>query len=138
MERLLTIFPHQQIQVIWFEDFVKSTKKVYENILDFLEVPIDNKADFQRINQNKVYKLDLLGQFTAKPPIHLTNVVMKAKKALGIERLGIIEKMRSINTQTNTRKTLDKNFRLELVEEFREDITKLSQLHNKDLSHWLI
>ena len=138
IDKLLTIFPPEQIKIIWFEDFVKSTDEVYESILNFLEVPIDQKTDFQPINQNKVHRLEWLGKFTAKPPVYLTKLAMKAKKFLGIERLGIIEQMRSVNTQKNPRKTLDKNFHLELVEEFREDIKKLSQLHNRDLSHWLI
>jgi hypothetical protein len=134
--RLLDIFPSEQIEIIWFEDFVSSTKQVYDRVLDFLEVPNDGRTDFIRINENKKHKFGLLGNFAAKPPTLLTSVAMKAKKAVGIERLNIIDTIRSFNTTVVAREPLSASLRSELTAEFRPDLEKLSQLLNKDLSQW--
>jgi hypothetical protein len=134
--RLLDIFPRQQIEIIWFEDFITSTKQVYDRVLDFLEVPNDDRTNFIRINENKKHKLASLGNFAAKPPTLLTTVAMKAKKAVGIERLNIIDTIRSFNTKVVAREPLSASLRSELSAEFKPDLEKLSRLLNKDLSKW--
>lgn len=137
MERLLDIFPAEQVEVIWFEDFVNSTQQVYEQTLDFLNVPRDDRTDFVRINENKTHKVNLLGNFSEKPPKLLTNIALKIRDILGIERLYIIKSLRSLNTTVVKRNPLSQKLRAEMVEEFEPDIKKLSQLLQKDLSHWL-
>ncbi|MDJ0897392.1 MAG: sulfotransferase [Xenococcus sp. MO_188.B8] len=138
VERLLAIFPPEQIKIIWFEDFVKSTKKVYIDVLNFLGVPEDNRTEFIRINENKTHKLRLVGRFSQKPPAFLSNVALKAKDILGIERLYILDTIRSLNTMIASREPLANDLRAELTEEFADDIKKLSQLLDKDLNHWLV
>lgn len=138
VERLFTVFPPEQIKIIWFEDFVKSTKEVYDNVINFLGVPEDNRTDFIRINENKTHKLEVVGSFSQKPPALLSNIALKTKDILGIERLYILDTIRSLNTKVSSRKTLRNDLRAELIEEFADDIKKLSQLLNKDLNHWLV
>lgn len=134
--RLLDIFPYEQIEIIWFEDFISSTKQVYDRVSNFLEVPNDRRTEFIRINENKKHKFGPLGNFAAKPPALLTSVAMKAKKAVGIERLNIIDTIRSFNTKVVARQPLSSSLRSELSAEFKPDIEKLSQLLSKDLSKW--
>lgn len=137
MERLFSIFPLKQIEIIWFEDFVQSTKQVYDRVLNFLEVDNDNRQDFVRINENKSHKLGALGNFSEKPPALLSDVALKARDLLGLERLYILDTIRSINTKVISRQPLTQELRAELTAEFASDIKKLSRLLNKDLSHWL-
>lgn len=138
MERLLAIFPYEQIKIIWFEDFVKSTKEVYDDVINFLEVPNDNRTDFIRINENKKHKLGTVGRFSEKPPQLLSNIALRARDILGIERLNILDTIRSLNTQVASRELLSDSLRAQLTKEFAPDIKKLSQLLSKDLSHWLL
>jgi hypothetical protein len=119
IERLFTVFPREQVEIIWFEDFICSTKQVYDRVLSFLEVNNDNRTDFIRINENKSHKLGVLGDFSEKPPALLTNIA------------------RFLNTKVTARKPLTDSLRAELKAEFTPDIKKLSQLLNKDLSPWL-
>ncbi len=135
VERLLTIFPREQIEIILFDDFAKNTKEVYDRILKFLEVPNDNRTDFKRINQNKNHKLKAVGSFSERPPKLLTTMIMQVKKLLGIERLYLLDAVRHLNNKVQTRKPLAASFRAELIAEFEPDIRKLSQLLNQDLSH---
>ena len=137
VEQLFTVFPPEQIKIIWFEDFVKSTKEVYDDVINFLGVPEDNRTNFTRINENKTHQLGLVGSFSEKPPAFLSNIVLKAKDILGIERLYILDTIRSLNTRITSREPLTNDLRTELIEEFTDDIKKLSQLLDKDLNHWL-
>ena len=135
--RLQTIFPAKQVKIILFEDFVESTKNVYDDVLDFLDVPSDNRTEFIRINENKSHKMGAVGNFTAKPPALLTNVALKARDILGIKELGILNTIRSFNTKVAAREPLSDELRAEMIEEFTSDIYQLAQLLNRDLSHWL-
>ncbi|MCC0177427.1 sulfotransferase domain-containing protein [Waterburya agarophytonicola K14] len=137
VERLQTIFPAEQVKIILFEDFVKSTKDVYDEVLEFLAVPNDERTEFVRINENKTHKMGAVGNFTAKPPALLTNVALKARDMLGIKELGILDTIRSFNTKVAAREPLSEDLRADMMEEFSTDIQKLAQLINRDLSHWL-
>ena len=95
MEHLFNIFPRENIHIIWFEEFSNSTSLVYENVLNFLEVPSDNRTEFERVNANKTQKSSLLGKVTQKTPQPLVDVAMKAKQMMGISRWGIMDAIRS-------------------------------------------
>jgi hypothetical protein len=137
IERLQTIFPAEQIKIILFEDFVKSTKEVYDDVLKFLAVPGDQRIDFIKINENKSHKMGAVGNFTAKPPALLTNVALKARDILGIKELGILDTIRSFNTKVAAREALSDDLRAEMIAQFTPDVQKLAQLIGRDLSHWL-
>lgn len=138
IERLLNIFPPEQVKIIWFEDFIKSTKEVYDLTLDFLEIHNDNRTDFAQINENKVHKLDLISNLSEKPPKGLTNIALKVRDVFGIKRLYLLKTLRSLNTKVAKRKPLDDQLRREITAEFTSDIQRLSKQLNKDLNHWLL
>jgi len=56
---------------------------------------------------------------------------------LGIKELGILDTIRSFNTKVAAREPLSDDLRAEMTAEFAPDIQKLSQLLDRDLSHWL-
>ncbi|MEP0854547.1 sulfotransferase [Trichocoleus sp. DQ-U1] len=138
VEKLLTIFPSSQVKIILYDDFTASTKAVYKDVLHFLEVPLDGRLNFPRINENKSHQFSLIGKFTERPPLPLVKIALQFKETLGLERLGVIDKIRQSNTRVRPRKMLNVDFKAELINEFREDIEKLSRLVDKDLSHWMI
>jgi hypothetical protein len=138
IERLLSIFPSQQIYVIFFEDFTTSTRQVYENVLAFLGVPSDERVNFPKINANKIHRVTWLGNFTEKTPLPLVEIAMNTKKLLGLQKLDILDRIRRFNVKVSEREPLSPSFRAELIDEFREDLKKLSFLLGKDLSHWIV
>lgn len=137
IEHLLSIFPREQIHIIWFEEFANSTQLVYEKVLEFLEVPTDNRIEFERYNVNKTHKSSLLGKVTQKTPEFLINAAMKTKQIMGFSRWGIMDAIRKFNSKTASRQPLSVDFKAELIAEFATDIQKLSCLLDKDLSDWL-
>jgi hypothetical protein len=56
---------------------------------------------------------------------------------VGGERVGAVKKrMVELNTVREGRQPLSPEFRIELVESFREEVALLGRLMNRDLSHW--
>ncbi len=52
-ERLLSYFPAEQVKIVLFDEFVRTTRRVYGEILAFLGVPDDHRVSFPRVNENR-------------------------------------------------------------------------------------
>ncbi|MEJ2115120.1 MAG: sulfotransferase domain-containing protein [Gammaproteobacteria bacterium] len=137
-ERLLRIFDYKQVKFIIFEDFINHTQEIYEEVLEFLDVEKDGRTDFPIINESKTHRSKLIGKLTQTPPLWILKIVRYARDHLGIEINYPLTWVRKLNNVSNQRSPLRPEFRNQLVEIFREDIKKLSQLIGKDLHKWLI
>ena len=137
VDRLLSIFPTEQVKIIYFEDFCKSTKDVYESVLAFLGIKSDGKFEFPKINVNRAHRIGIVGTLTARTPNSVLKITSIIKKIAGIERFGILDRIRIVNTVTKPRVPLSHKLRREMVKEFKEDLLLLSHLTNRDLSGWL-
>lgn len=138
VEKLFNIFPSQQIKIILFDEFELAPQKTYEEVLSFLNIPSDNRRYFPRINTNKTHKNAWLGSFTERTPQSILQVKQVVQNTFGVESFGVMNKIRQLNIDNQERKPLSGEFRLELINEFQQEIEKLSQLINQDLSHWLV
>lgn len=136
VERLLACFPRKQIKFIFNEDFAAQPKRIYEKVLDFLEVPQNGKQDFHRFNAYRNFKSVRLHQALNSLSPFTASVARSVKKTLGLDRIGIMPKIRNWNLVSTQKRPLAPEFRAMLVEEFRADVEKLSQILNRDLSHW--
>ncbi|NJN74672.1 MAG: sulfotransferase domain-containing protein [Limnothrix sp. RL_2_0] len=136
VEKLLQIFPKEQIQFILFDDFKSSTKAIYESVISFLDLPSDHKTSFPRVNANRKHRFERIGRLIENPPQRLRSMVAATKKLLGTESLGIANTARNINLKKFEREPLTEAFRAELFRAFESDIQMLSLLLNRDLSHW--
>jgi hypothetical protein len=142
VERLLGVFRREQVKFILFEDLARDTRAVYEDVLGFLGVPSDGRRRFPRVNESRRNRIGWLGRVLLNPPRQL---VPFRRFALGtpILRRGWLL-LRRLNTRNGLahqaarieRRTLRPGFRRELVEEFRDDVERLSALIGRDLSHW--
>ena len=136
-ERLLSIFPREQVQLILYDDFAASPQRAYDEVLAFLGVPHDGRTDFPRVNDNKRARLGWLGHFIRKPPPLLRRGYRRLKKTVGGESFDSLKReVVERNTVKERRSPLSPAFRAELVEEFRSDLALLSRLLGRDLSHW--
>lgn len=132
VERLLTYIPREQVKLILFDDFADNVQAVYEEVLRFLEVPADNRSSFPRINENKSHRSEAFGHWLRKPP----QAVKTLKQRFGIKGTGLGTVMMNINAERKKRVPLSPEFRQELVNEFYEEVEKLSHIIKRDLSHW--
>jgi hypothetical protein len=136
-ERLLATFPREQVKLILYDDFAASPQAVYDDVVEFLEIPHDNRRDFPRINDNKRARVAWLRSFLRKPPPFLRTAVRSLQRTEGGARLASITAgFVARNTVNERRPPLPPAFRAELVEAFREEVAQLSRLLNRDLSHW--
>jgi hypothetical protein len=136
-ERVLSAFPEKQVKLILYDDFTASPAAIYSDVVEFLEIPQDGRTHFPRINENKRVRMSWLRQLYRKPPVALKSAVRTLKQAVGEEE--IIELQRKIvelNTVKERRRPLSPEFRAELVDSFHDEVSLLSRLLNRDLSHW--
>ncbi|OGW82006.1 MAG: hypothetical protein A3G33_04470 [Omnitrophica bacterium RIFCSPLOWO2_12_FULL_44_17] len=136
LERVYSIFPREQVKVILNEDFALSPRRVYQDILGFLNVPDDQREIFPRYNRNKVSQYPRLISFLTDPPVFIGWLTDTIKKVLHIKRFGITRFFLRAGRKYTERVPLDPSFRKELIDYFRDDREKLSRLINRDLTHW--
>ncbi len=144
LERLLTIFPRNQVMCILFDDFIADPRAVYLVVLAFLGVPDDGRTEFPRYNAAKTHRWESVNAFMKRPP-RLVRAFWSALKRVGgpkISRFTVslisrfLMSLVRANAQTINRMVLPESFRDQLIDEFRPDIAKLSRLIGRDLSRW--
>ena len=136
VEKLLEIFPEKQVNFILLEDMKKNAKKVYKEVLDFLEVVDDHRSDFPIINENTMYTNKTIGKLRNNPPPNMMAISRFVKKILGLNHIHFMAKIHEWNRKKIKRATLDDAFRGELIELYIEDINKLELLIRRDFSNW--
>jgi Sulfotransferase domain len=137
-ERLLSIFPREQVRLILYDDFAAAPQAVYDDVIEFLGIPHDGRTEFPRINEGKRARLDWLRDFYRKPPRPLRSAFRGLKRAVGGDSIGTVaRKIVALNTIKERRRPLSPEFRAELVEAFRDEVALLGRLLERDLSHWM-
>lgn len=136
IERLLRIFPREQVSIVVFDDFTESPGAVYHDTLAFLGLPSDGRTEFPKINENKQNRVQWVAKFARRTPGALTSITDQVKQVLGIERLGLLDRVRHANTKRLARHPLPAALREELAAFFHEDIVQLSELLDRDLTGW--
>jgi O-antigen/teichoic acid export membrane protein len=134
VERLFLSASKAKVKIILQEDFAAKTKKEYEEVLKFLNVPPDGRQVFPRINEHKHVRLSWLQQFFG----YLALNAWITKKKLGIKRkFNLISNLLLLNSESATRDEISEKFRSELCDFFHDDVMKLSKILKRDLSHWV-
>jgi hypothetical protein len=135
VSNVLKWFPTSQVKIILFEDFSAKTAEIYADVLEFLELPMDQRDSFEKINASHSHKSSLLGRFLWRPPHLLQEAWIKFKAMTGI-RFAPGDILRAYNTQEQKRAPISKTFKTELLENFAEDIILLESLLHSPLSSW--
>ena len=138
VERLYKVFSAEQIKVIVFDDFKADVAAAYQSTLQFLGLPADERQNFERINANSERRAAGLRHYakslsTNKTAIHAWR---KVKRVLGIQSLGIMDKIDNATTVEVKREVLSAEFRSQIKQVFQADIDHLSSQLGRDLSHW--
>lgn len=137
LERLLRVFDREQVHVVVFDDFVRDAASVYAGVLDFLGVPADDRRDFPVVNERRVNRSNLLARLLQRPPPVVTRSVARLKRALGLERVGLLDFARRANMAPMEKAAASPELHEEMRETFREDVALLSSLLGRELGHWL-
>ena len=136
VRRVLEVVPREQVKVLVFDDLRADTGAVYRETLAFLGVPDDGRTDFPRVNENKVHRAGAVARFTQRPPSALVTVARGVKRIAGVERLGVLDRVRRRNRQVTRREEISPEFARRLRDHFRDDVAELGELIGRDLSGW--
>lgn len=137
VERMLNIFPSDQVKLVLFDDFRAEPSGVYEDVLAHIAVASDGRQDFSRVNVRSTHRSRVVGHATEQPPQWLRTGVRTVKRALGVKRLGLFDAVRGFNVKAQAAEPLRPGFRDELADYFHDDIMKLAGIMGRDLSAWL-
>ena len=131
MKRYFDLFPRHQIKIYIFEEFRKDPAKVVVDLFDFLGVDTNFVPDTSvRHNPAGVPKSRLLNRLYFNP-----SLIRLAKAALPERAHGVFKRIQQQNLKPPPKFPAD--VRAKLLELYREDILKLEELLERDLSMWL-
>lgn len=139
VERYLTTFPRNQIQIIKFDDFTANTSRFFNNVLRFLDLPPDHSSSFEVVNPSKQVRSHALRSLFQHPTGRIKTIIhclIPSKQLRTNLFVGAKQIERRINTSTN-RDSIPQIQRKYILDEFRGDISKLQKLTTLDLRNWL-
>lgn len=136
VDRLLRIFPREQVHFILFDDFVKDTRAAYLGLLQFLELPDDGRVEFPRVNEGIQFKSRFLARFPRYLRAMAGSRLPAIKKRLGVREIGFVQRFDRINAEKRPRPPLRPEFRRYLQEQYNDEILLLERLIGRDLSAW--
>ncbi|BAV65626.1 sulfotransferase domain-containing protein [Sphingobium cloacae] len=120
VERYYAIFPHDQIRVICFRDWVGDPRGTYLEILDFLGLEDDGRTDFPRINEAKYHKSRLVASLTQIPPGWVRRSSAVLTRIAGKE-MGLLARLRRMNRGTGYRTRIDPSLKEEIRRYYERD-----------------
>lgn len=136
IERLYRSFDRDQVFILWFDEFIKSPADSYRSVLTFLSLKDDERTGFPVINGNKGHHSHFLAGFTQRPPALAISVMQFAKRMSGIQKFGMLERIRSINNRKFKRSPLQKEFRQVIINELVDDVALLEDITGRNLNSW--
>ena len=133
IERLLAVFPSEQVKIILFDDLTRDTAGVYASVLDFLGLPQDGRQDFPAVNVRRAYKSLRAGRMI----FVLWSALSRLKSRVGIlTTFGWFKRLEKFTMEPIDPEEPDPEFSALLAREFRTDVELLSRQLGRDLSHW--
>lgn len=139
VQRYFEAFGRNQVKVIIYDDLAADPKKVHRNTLEFLEVdPACGPQDFKVVNGNKSIRSPALRAVVKDPLLHSGLAALRRwlpKKLLRTLR-AFDHSLWRINTRFEERPPLDPGLRAQLKSEFANEVDRLSELLERDLTSW--
>jgi len=134
VERLLQVFPRQQVKLILFEDFAAAPGSTYREVLDFLGLEDDDRTDFAIENPGRRITRPWLWTLARWRPGGLLAPLRRMGRRAGLG--GLAARLMVAGTSIMPRAGLDPALRSELETYFETDIRLLESLLDRDLGSW--
>ena len=136
VSRLKALVPRDQLHAIVFDDLRANPGEVFRRTLRFLGVAPDGRREFPVINARKTAAWPALDRLFRQPPAPLGRVKLALKRAFPGRTKAIGRAIYRRNERPQERRALGQVLRREMSAAFRDDVALLSELLNRDLSHW--
>jgi hypothetical protein len=129
IERLFRFVNQEQVHIIVLDDVIDNPRSEYEQVLDFLELPNDERQEFPVRNEARSI------------PLWAANLQRRfiwVKGRLGIhQEFGVFRRINNILFNSLGKDPVAKEVINELQEYFKNDVYLLSNILDRDFSYWL-
>ncbi|WP_019506528.1 sulfotransferase [Pleurocapsa sp. PCC 7319] len=132
LKRYFNNFNKEKIQIYLYEDFRENTIDIVRDIFSFLEVNNDFVPDLTIKNASGIPKSRFLYDLFTKK-----NFIKSISKPFFTEQLRRKIYDRVTTQNLGSKPTMPSEIKHNLINIYREDILKLQDLIQRDLSHWL-
>ncbi len=129
-------FPKNQVKIILFDDFKNDTKLIFDDVVEFLNLPLFEKVIFPKVNINKTVKYKIINNLFSYEPNFIKKNRLILKRVLGIENVEFGAKIRKFNSVNKKRKSMSTQVRKLVIKNYKTEVNNLSSLLHKDLSNW--
>ena len=136
LQRVYQYFPKEKVLVIFFEDFVADIEAEYRRAVNFLGFQESGRTEFPRINESRRHRSRILADLLFNKTRALRRPVQKIKAALGIKEIGLLKRLRKMETKHQVRKPLDPELRKEIRDNYIDDIYLLEKLVDRKMDKW--
>jgi hypothetical protein len=131
-----------------FDDLAKDPAGQYRQMLEFLELHDDGRTDFRANRESKSVKSIRLQRLLMRPPKRAISVLgshnyqerfdaRKPPKPIARAVLGLRKRLLKWNEAPARKPAIDTKLLAEMRATYRDDISLLSQLVGRDLTHWI-
>jgi hypothetical protein len=132
----VALVPREQLHTIVFDDLRAHPDEVFRGALRFLGVAPNGRSEFPVVNARKTDAWPALARFLRQPPAPLHRMKLALKRAFPGQTKAIGGAIYRFNERPQARHALGPSLRREMSAAFRDDVALLSELLNRDLSHW--
>jgi hypothetical protein len=139
VRRYFEVFGRDRVHVVIYDDFSADVEKEYQSTLDFLGLDShEGPTTFRPINESKLIRSRALRAVLCDPCIR--SLAVRASKAMGRNTFVAVrsfeQKLWRINSHAQRRVPMCAELRERLKREFAPEIERLSDLLQRDLTHW--
>ena len=138
LERTIRQVDRDKLKIILFDDFRNNTKKIYDEVVEFLGLPEAKKNNFPIYNTRKDNRSEKLAIFLKNNAV-FSAFVKNIKKIFNIQSIGLVEWILKFNVRSSGSSGSpgkSEEFHRQLIEHFRDEISKIEKILNVDLDHW--
>jgi hypothetical protein len=135
LQRLLQTFPEKQVRWWFYDDFARDPARIYREVLAFLDGEDDGRHEIPLVNPRRQARGQTRAQFTQKTPRPLVRAAMCAKRRVGIQRLGVLDALRSVNF-VRGKQAVAPALMDEMRAHFTPDVRLLESITGQSLAHW--
>ena len=134
VKRYCDRFKPEQIKVIIFEEFKSDNKRVFREVLEFLGVEPNFTPEYAAVNVNKEVKFKSVNNVINNPLVKSITKNLLSQEFNEFVRDNIVERFL---WHQAPKASIPEEIKLQLMEQYRPEVIKISELLNRDLvSKW--
>ena len=130
VKRYYDRFKRGQIKVVVFEDFKSDNERIYQQILEFLEVDPNFTPEYGTVNANKEVKFKAVNELVNSPLLKSISKNLLSQEFNEFIRDNIVEKFL---WHQAPKTSMPEDIKLKLMQEYCSQVAKISELTGIDL-----